>query len=529
MKNHQAIPDGMKAYGIAAFLLLGGLLSSAQSPKKINILFAIADDQSYPHASAYGQPVFKTPVFDSVAANGILFMNAFVAAPQCSPSRAAILTGKAIWQLEEAGTHSSIFPAKFPVFTDALEQAGYCIGYTGKGWEPGNFKEGGWKRNPAGPAYNKKMLDTTPAKGIAKLDYAGNFSAFLDDRKEGQPFFFWFGCYEPHRDYEKGSGKAAGLSAASLTLPPFLPDTALVRNDMLDYALEIQWFDKQLGKMLQLLKEKGELENTLVVITSDNGMPFPYAKANVQEYGIHVPLAVCGPLVNGKKRKVDDMVSLTDLAPTFLDIAKLDQFPGMTGKSLLPLFSKKGSGQIDASRKYILAGRERHTHARPDNFGYPARVIRTREFLYIENFKPDRWPLGDPPPAEQVLMNGQKKLSRIVDGYEDIDPSPTKTFMIRNKSLFPDLFSLSFEKRGRDELYDIRKDPYCLHDISAVPAMKKTMDLLRKELEKKLKEQGDPRMTNQGDIFDSYPRFGPMRPFDGFKESGKYNPAFGSK
>lgn len=505
------------------------LFSYAQKHGRMNILFAIADDQSYPHASAYGQTVFQTPVFDSVAAKGILFTNAFVAAPQCSPSRAAILTGKNIWQLEEAGTHGSLFPNKFPVFTDALERAGYFIGYTGKPWDPGSFKDGGWKRNPVGPEYNKRRFDQPPTKGISNTDYAANFKDFLDARTDGQPFFFWFGCYEPHRDYEKGSGAAAGLSAASLQLPPFLPDTSLVRNDMLDYALEIRWFDAQLGKMLQLLKEKGELENTIVVVTADNGMPFPYAKANMQEYGIHVPLAICGPAIKGSKRKVEDMVSLTDLAPTFLDIAKVEHFPGITGKSLLPVFSKNASGHIDPSRRYILSGRERHTHARPDNVGYPARAIRTKDYLYIENFKPDRWPLGDPPPAKQVLVYGNINMKPITMGYEDIDDSPTKSYMISNHSLFPDLFHLGFEKRKRDELYDIRKDPFCLHDLSDEPGMKKTMLSLRTELEKKLKEQGDPRMTGDGDVFESYPRFGPMRPFDGFKERGKYNPAYSKK
>ena len=497
--------------------------------KHINILFAISDDQSYPHASAYGQSLFHTPVFDSVAASGILFTNAFVAAPQCSPSRAAILTGRQIWQLEEAGTHASLFPNKFPVFTDALENGGYFIGYTGKPWDPGDYKAGGWKRNPVGPEYNKRQLSKAPTTGISKTDYVANFKDFLSEKPDDKPFFFWFGAQEPHRNYEEGSGAASGLSANTLSVPPFLPNNDLVKNDMLDYALEIQWFDKQLGRMLQMLKERGELENTIVVITSDNGMPFPYAKANMQEYGIHVPLTICGPMVNGKNRKVDDMVSLIDLAPTFLDIAELTHFKGITGKTLLPILTKSSSGNIDASRKYILAGRERHSHARPDNLGYPSRAIRTNQYLYIENFRPERWPLGDPAPAQQTSIAGNKDMKPILEGYEDIDDSPTKTYMIKNRLVMPGLFELGFAKRKSEQLYDIKQDPFCIHDLSASVKLQKVREQLKKELERKLTEQGDPRMGADGDVFDGYPRFGLMRPFDGFKERGKYNPAYSKK
>ena len=113
-----------------------------------NILFAIADDQSYPYASAYGTQGISTPAFDQVANSGVLFHNAFVAAPQCSPSRAAILTGRNIWQIEEAGTHASSFPKEYGVFTDMLETQGYAIGYTGKPWGPGNWEIEGWEEIP---------------------------------------------------------------------------------------------------------------------------------------------------------------------------------------------------------------------------------------------------------------------------------------------------------------------------------------------------------------------------------------------
>lgn len=522
---------------IFLLVLLAGLIAASvrKSPDhdppviksgRPNILFAIADDQSFPHASAYGSKTFLTPAFDNVAARGVLFNNAFVAAPQCSPSRAALLTGRNIWQLEEAGTHSSYFPKKFPVFTDALESSGYFIGYTGKPWGPGNFEGAGRSRNPVGPAFNRHEVTSRAAQGISRNDYASNFGEFLSQRQKGQPFFFWYGGMEPHRGYEEGSGAKAGLTITKSEIPGFLPDTDTVRSDLLDYALEIGWFDSHLGKMLAMLEDIGELENTIVVVTADNGMAFPYAKANLQEYGIHVPFAACGPGIAGAGRRVDDLVSLADLCPTFLEAAGLPVFEGVAARSLWPVLKSRKSGYVDQSRKYILAGRERHTHARPDNVGYPARAIRTKDYLYMVNFLPERWPLGDPPPRDHTGKAEGPDFKPITEGYEDIDSSPSKTFLTTHRAVYPDLFRMAFEKRGREELYDIRADPYCLYNLASSKATEKIRQELEKELMGRLTLQGDPRVTGGGEVFDSYPRFGPMRPFEGFKERGKYNPRF---
>ena len=500
--------------GLILFIFIAGVFgcnppgTDNLKNKRPNILFAISDDQSFPYASVYGTKGVYTPAFDQVAKEGILFNNAFVAAPQCSPSRAAILTGKNIWQLEEAGTHYSYFPKKFTVFTDLLEKAGYQIGYTGKPWAPGNWKKAGWSRNPVGPSYNKKLLKEVPAKGISKIDYSGNFEDFYANKPEDKPFFFWYGGYEPHRPYEDGSCLKAGKKLTDAIVPSFLPDAEIIRGDILDYAFEIEWFDSHLGKMIKFLKEKGELENTIIVATSDNGMPFPSAKANIMEYGTHVPLAVCWPEKIKGNRIVNDLVSLIDLAPTFLEIAGIKNIPEMTGRSLSKILFSDKQGKVDAGRKYVLTGRERHSHARPDNLGYPSRAIRTRDYLYIRNFKPERWPAGNPP------------------GYYDYDNSPSKLFLLEKKNEWPKQFNLAFSKRPAEQLYDIKKDPGCINNIAEDPAYLKIKKELSKILSDELKKQGDPRVTGNGDIFESYPRFGPMRDFPGFKKRGEYNPAF---
>ena len=518
------------ASGFTYLLASSALLPGCQPEEEIrknppNILFAISDDQSYPHASAYGAHFVDTPAFDRVAESGILFNNAFAAAPQCSPSRAAILTGRNIWQLEEAGTHGSMFPSKFPVFTDKLEQNGYFIGYTGKPWSPGNWSDSGWARNPVGPEFNMHFFDEVPYSGLSKRDYAANFEAFMQERPEGKPFFFWFGAHEPHRRYEYGSGVMEGKNPDVLTVPPFLPDHEIVRNDVLDYAVEIEWFDTQLQKMLSWLEAAGELENTIVVITSDNGMPFPYAKANLQELGTHVPLAISGPGVKHGGRVVDDLVSLIDMAPTFLDVAGIAYFDGISGRSLLPIFNSDQEGFVDAKREFVLTGRERHTHARPDNVGYPSRSIRTRDYLYVKNFKPDRWPAGNPPPEVRLPLP-ERNYKEIVLGFEDIDDSPTKEVMIAKKHLWPELFRIGFEKRPEAQLYYLPDDRWAVNDLSGDSRYTGVLMELDKKLMDILNEQKDPRVLGTGDIFESYPRFGLMRLFPGFSERGAYNPAF---
>lgn len=496
-------------------------------PKQPNILFAIADDQSYPHAGVYGFTEISTPGFDQVANTGVLFSNAFVGAPQCSPSRAAILTGKNIWQIEEAGTHASNFPKKYQVFTDLLETVGYQLGYTGKPWGPGNYKITGWTRNPVGPEYNEKVLKTVPASGIHSKDYFGNFVDFLSKKPEGKPFFFWYGGHEPHRVYEAGSGVKSGKSVDNVVVPAFLPDDSVTRNDVLDYALEIEYFDSHLSKMLNLLKERGELENTLVVVTADNGMPFPYAKANLQEFGTHVPLAISWPAGIKKTKKTDELVAMIDLAPTFLEIAGVQDTPEMTGRSISSiLFSKV---MTKPNRDFVLTGRERHTHARPDNLGYPARAFRTKDYLFVKNYKPDRWPIGDPVPVteENDARNDVEGFSKLYPGYLDIDGSPSKTFMMENKDheSVQNLFHNAFEKRPAEQLYDIKNDPYCVNDLSGNPEYDEIKMDLRQKLDAELKKQGDPRMSGS-QVYDSYPRYSTTRQFPGFNKRGEYNPAF---
>jgi len=490
-------------------LICGAPVILKAAARRPNILLAIADDWSWPHNSAAGDPVVRTPAFDRVAQAGVLFTNAICASPGCAPSRAAILTGRPPWQLEEAGTHASLFPSKFAVFPNLLEAAGYFVGLTGKGAGPCNWKDAGWSRNPAGPAFDERTLEAP--KGVNRNDYAGNFADFLQARPKDRPFFFWYGGHEPHRAYDPGCGLRAGKRLDAVPVPAFLPDCREVRSDILDYCFEIEWFDRHLGRMLDMLEKAGELENTLVVVTGDNGMPFPAAKANLREYGIHLPLAVAWPARVKGGRVIEDLISFMDFAPTFLEAAGLRVPEVIVGRSFLDVLSSARSGRVDPKRTRALSGRERHSHARFDNLGYPSRALRTDQYLYVRNFKPELWPAGDPPL------------------YADIDDGPSKRYLLEHGSdpAVRPFFQTACAKRPAEELFDIRRDPGCVRNLAESPAYTNLLSELRAELERTLRAQRDPRVVGGGDIFDSYPRFSPMRPeLGGFALQGEYNPKY---
>lgn len=481
----------------------------ADAQRRPNILIAISDDQSYPHASAYGAAFIRTPAIDRVAREGVLFRNGFAASPGCSPSRAAMLTGRYPWQIEHAGTHASSFPAEYVVFPDLLESAGYHIGFTGKGWGPGNWEISGRTRNPAGPQYSAVQLDP-PFAGISRVDYAGNFRQFLGERAAGQPFYFWYGASEPHRVFEPGAGVVAHLDAVEV--PEFLPDVPEVRADLQAYAREIEWFDRHLGEMIRMLEEIGELENTLIIVTSDNGMAFPRAKANVYEYGIHVPLVMSwGSRVPGG-RVVHDLANLIDLAPTILEATGVAHTggPPMTGRSLLSLLTSSAAGWVDPDRDATYAGRERHSSSRWDNLAYPQRAIRTPEYLYIRNFKPERWPAGAPRKYESEGV-----LGPMHGGYHDIDAAPSLDFLIQNRDRpeYSRYFHLAVDRRPAEELYNILRDPACLVNLALAPEYEPITAHLRNRLLQRLTEHGDPRVVGNGDIWETYTRYSPIRSF----------------
>jgi len=451
-----------------------GHLAAAPAPKP-NILFLLADDWAWPFASCLGAPGIQTPTFDRLAREGVLFRNAHVAAPSCSPSRAAMLTGQWHWRLEQGANLHGFIPAKFAVYPDLLEQAGYFVGLTGKGYGPGSNKDR--PRNAAGPDFK-------------------NFDAFLAARPKNQPFCFWFGSHFPHRPYVTGSGVKGGIDPAKVVVPPYLPDNDTVRRDICDYFLAAQTFDQQAGEAIAALEKSGELDNTLIVMTGDNGWPFPRSKATCYNTGTRQPFVVRWGARVKPGRVVDDFVSLADLAPTFLTAAGLTPPPTMTARSFLAVLLAEASGQVDPARDHVLTGMERHyVNGRADgdqrNVGYPMRSIVTRDFHFIRNFHPNRWPAGDPPAGP--LPGFDKAANNTGAAFADVDAGPAKAWIVTH----PDdsAFERAFGKRPARELFDLRKDPFELHNVADDPAYADTLKDIDARLMAELKTTEDPRVA----------------------------------
>ncbi len=354
-------------YKTGSLLFLAAIAGSCTNEKeqssdsRPNILICIADDASYPHMSAYGCSWVNTPGFDEVAQQGLLFTNAYTPNAKSAPSRSALLTGRNSWQLEEAANHWCFFPEKYKTYPEALKENGYFTGYTAKGWAPGVAGEiDGERRRLTGTPFNKKTT-TPPADYISGNDYSANFIDFLDSKPVDKPFCFWYGGTEPHRAYEYGAGILKGgkkLSDIDRVFP-FWPDTDTIRTDMLDYAYEIEYFDLHLQRMLKTLEEKGELDNTIILVTADNGMPFPRIKGMEYEYSNHLPLAIMWKDgIRNPGRTIDDFVSFIDFAPTFLELAGIDEeeskMQAITGRSLREIFTSKKSGKVIKERDHVL-------------------------------------------------------------------------------------------------------------------------------------------------------------------------------
>jgi N-sulfoglucosamine sulfohydrolase len=480
---------------ISAFGFVIGKKDNKPEAKRPNILFIIADDAGM-DMSAYGRTWVKTPAFDRIAKEGLLFEKAYTPNAKCAPSRSCIMTGRNSWQLDAACNHWIYFPTHFKTFAEVLLENGYQTGFTGKGYSPGKaLKEDGSPRPLLGKDYTT-LKTTPPAKEISNNDYAGNFANFLKSTDKEKAWCFWIGFNEPHRAYQYGIGAKNGKKTSAIEkIPAYFPDTDSVRNDLLDYAYEIEYMDSHVDRILKSLEESGQLENTLIVFTSDHGMPFPRVKGNEYENSNHIPMAIrWGNGIVQKGRKVSDYVSFIDLAPTFLEVAGIDfKTSGMqppAGKSLFPIFKSNKSGQIVAARNFVLVGQERHDYGRPHDVGYPIRGMHKDGYLYLKNYEPSRWPACNPE-----------------TGYLNCDGGATKSYILNQRRLKTDkkYWSLCFGKRPSEELYNLKTDPDCVKNLINDPSLKAIAKRMEKEMEAKLLAEGDLRMKGFGSIYEKYP------------------------
>ena len=453
------------------FLVFYCAFAYAQQP---NILFILADDMSYPYSSVYGDQVVKTPNLERLASHGVTFTNAYCSNPSCTPSRASILTGRYPHKLGEAVNLVGRLDASIPTYVQLLRKQGYEVAFERKGWAPGDFTQMGYKENPAGREIEfQKMIKSLP---------------------KDTPFFFWFGTKDPHRPFPFGAGRVSGIDLAKIKVPAFLPDVPEVRGDLADYFYLIKRFDDEVGELLKVLEQSGRLQNTIIVMTSDNGMPFPHAKANLYDYGTRMPLIISSfsnKVIQNKRN--DSFVNLIDLTPTFLDLAGVKNKPPMDGLSLTPVLT----GESTVHRPEVFLERERHCMARDEmnrGAGYPIRAVRTDNFLYIVNLRPYRMPGGD------------ESMAGTSSEYGDVDGGPTKAFILdnRNDPSVKPFFDLGFSKRPGEELYDLRKDPYNMNNVVTLAEYASVKKELSRKLIQWMEDEKDPRLNGGGDEIDRY-------------------------
>ncbi len=512
----------------------------AGDEQRPNILFAFADDWGR-QAGIYAQvdgagtisDAVTTPNFDRVAEQGVLFKNAFVNAPSCTPCRSSIVSGQYFWRTGRGAIlRGAVWDSNIPAWPLLLRDSGYHLGKSYKVWSPGTpsdapigeqkyaFEKAGGRINQFSQ-HATKLVESGQSVEQAKRELLDevreNFKGFLAARDPDQPFCFWYGPTNVHRKWIRGSGKALwGIDPDKLQgkLPPFLPDVPTIREDITDYLGEAQAFDAALGVLIEELTTAGLYDNTLIAISGDHGPAgFPHGKCNLYDFGTRVSLAVAGPNVTGG-RVVDDFVSLPDLAPTFLEAGGV-AIPGvMTARSIWPVLRAAGEGQVDPARRQVFIGRERHVEmAREGNLPYPQRAIRTADYALVINFKPDRYPLGDPyllhgdhpPTTEEVTETTFVTLP-------DEDAGPTKAWLVdhRNDPQWSSAFEHAYGKRPREELFDLQKDPNQMQNVASDPAYAEVLEDLRKRLMDELTSSGDPRVVDDGKFFETPPMAGPL-------------------
>jgi len=518
--------------GVLYTHLADAKVNQARSP---NILFVFADDWGR-YASCYkgldGRPtlndVVHTPNVDRVAKDGILFRNAFVNAPSCTPCRSSLLSGRYFFNCDRGAILiGAVWNDSIPSYPLMLRDAGYTIGKSYKVWGPGTpldapfggqkyafEKHGSLPQHfsiNAMPMVNSG-LSVAEARQKILEQVRGNFDDFLSSTEKGKPWHYFFGPVTTHRKWVKGSGKKLwGIEPDSLKgkLPKFLPDVPEVREDVADYLGECQAVDAYVGVLLKRLEESGESDHTIIVLSGDHGMPgVTSGKCNLYDMGVSIPLIIRMP--EGKSgRIVDDFVRLPDLAPTFLEIGGIKPPDNLYGRSLLPLLLSDKSGIIDPTRNWVITGRERHVaSARAENLPYPMRSLHTPDYVYIRNFEPDRWPMGSPGAVSPYNTPTLEELEQnTFVAFADMDSSPTKAWLVEHR-LLPQwkwYYEIAFNKRPEEELYDVRKDPDMISNLAGIPKFATIKKKLTDQMIKELTRAKDPRVVENPPRFERPP------------------------
>lgn len=435
---------------------------AAGNPSQPNVLLVLSDDHSYPHVGCYGNPDIKTPNLDRFAREGIRCDRAYVACPQCVPSRASIMTGRSPVRIAMT-RFSAPLPADVVTYPELLRAAGYFTGVAGR-----TYHLDGAPTPESRPVFEKfglqtfeKRLDFVKQSGN-RPEMIGQYREFLDAVPTGKPFFLQLCFSDPHRPLDQNAIPQPH-DPSKLKLPAHYPDTPAVREDFARYYDEIARFDGDFGTVVAELEKRGLAANTLVAFMGDNGCSQLRGKGTLYEFGVHVPLLLRWPGVIKPGSTTDALISGEDLAPTFLEAAGVAAAKEMTGRS----FAKLLRGEAFEARSFVFAERGAHGSGLPTNsaaFDLARCVVsKTHKLIYNALWQIPYSPVdfgGDVFWKEMEQMNAEGKLS----------PEMSRVYFQPQRPMF--------------ELYDLQNDPKEFNNLAGKPeaaALEKELKIVLQE------------------------------------------------
>lgn len=427
-----------------------------------NIVLIIADDMNWDDCGAYGHPAIRTPNIDRLASEGLLFKHAYLTTNSCSPSRSSILTGKYPHNTGAEQLHWPL-PAGSKTFTAALQKLGYYTAAAGK-WHLGDAARTDFDRiyeaSTAGFVLPSGNDGEAPKMIAAQPSGCEDWENALDDRPRDKPFFLWLAALDPHREYTAGSLDPPH-TADNVIVPPHLPDTRDVREDLRLYYDEIGRLDMYVGKVQSKLKEQNVDDNTVIIFISDNGRPFPRDKTTLYDGGIRTPWIVRWPTGIKPSIKTDALVSAVDLAPTILELAGDTSF-SCEGLS----FARVLDDPTLPHREFAFA--EDHWHDYEDH----ARCVTTQRYKLIRNDYPD---LPSTPSADAGRGLSWQNMLKL-----------------QNAGKLTEAQQACFRApRPQWELFDLQRDPSELQNRIADPAYQSVHDRLSKALDEWSQQTND--------------------------------------
>lgn len=443
-------------------LALALALPAPAAPK--NVVLLVADDLGM-EVGCYGDKVAKTPNIDALAKTGTRFTHGFASVSSCSPSRATLLTGMPTHQCGQYGLAHSVHNQHTFDWVKGLPAL----------LAPAGYRSGVIAKLHVQPKESYPFDAELPGNGRNPVQIAAQAKKFVADCGE-KPFFLLVGFTDPHRA-PKGFGNdgkfppgvaAVKFDPKALPVPYHLPDTAEVRAELAEYYESVSRMDQGVGMVLKVLEDAKQLDNTLVIFVSDNGIPFPGAKTTLYDAGIHLPVIVRKP---GQKPGVtcDAMASFTDVAPTILDWCAVKppagnkNAPPMTGRSLLPVLETEKADGWDT----VFASHQFHEVT----MYYPMRAVRTRTHKYILNLAhPLEYPFASDLWGSDMWQGVLKRGDKFM-GTREVK---------------------SFLHRPKEELYDLTADPHELKNLAADPASAIVLGELRAKLTDWRKKTNDP-------------------------------------